>query len=130
MYSNDSLNSQTEVTIRADVGNPNHALQTAPEQADFGQVLIGNNNEKTIILKNNSVNWLKVKFVDMPSPKQIQDVRIGNSNLDPSASTEIEIKMTDFIMLGDFRTSLTIESERDPSTRTTIPILGTVVDNQ
>jgi len=130
VYSNDSANSQTMLTIKADVGNPNHGLQMAPEQAVFGQVLIGNDNIATIKLSNKSGNRLKIKIVDMPSLKFIQDVKIRTNDQDPTSSAYIEITMNDFIMLGDFKTSLTIEAESDPSSRTTIPISGTVIEQQ
>jgi len=118
------------LTIKADIGNPNHPLQLSPERAEFGQVLVGADNRAVVKLTNNSTKMLKIRFVDIPSPKQIQDVNISNSSANPLVSTEIEFVLNDFMMLGDFKTSLTIESGGDLSTRTTIPISGTVAEKK
>ncbi len=63
----------------------------------------------------------------MPSSRQIKEVNMGSSSINPSASTDIEFVLNDFMMFGDFNTSLTIESGLGLSTRTTIPVLGTVI---
>jgi hypothetical protein len=129
IYSNDSSNPITELSIKAQSNSPDKKLQIDPAGIQAGNILTGKGGKYSMNLTNLDSNSVTLNVVNEPSKQYIKSFAIGSQKLTPDQSTAIDIILQDKIPLGDFLTCVTLEIKNRPDTRVTVPITGKVVDN-
>lgn len=127
VYSNDSSNPTTSLTIRVKSGFEAAKFEVDPEEADFGNILLGKNEDMKIQLKNTDSTISNLVIIDSPYSDIVKKTKIKKLKLKPGQTTDIQFYLEKIKDLGQFSTTLTIEAEGKPDSRITIPVSGTVV---
>jgi len=122
---NDPVNPYLDLRFKAVINNPLQILEYSPLQADFQNVRAGTQSKATISLTNVDTTESKLIIVEKPSASFIK-TQLKDDTIKPEATTEIEFILTDNLEPGQFLTSISIEAEKKPGSRITIPIIGTI----
>ena len=122
---NDSVNPYLDLRFKAVINNPLQILEYSPLQADFKDVPVGKKGKVEMNLTNIDTSESKIKIIEKPASEFIK-TDLKKEELDPGATTQIELTLQDDVEAGTFLSSLTIEAEDKPDSRITIPISGTV----
>lgn len=117
-----------ELTIHAQTNNPYIILEADPKTIDFGEILIGSAGKKSIEVKNLETLDARLKVVSEPYNEYVSSYTIDEYELNTGQSTIVEVSLRDDIPPGEFITSISLESNDNPETRVSIPIIGKVVE--
>ena len=127
VYSNDSSNPTTSLTIQVKAGYEAAKFEVNPEKADFGNVLLGKKEDMKVKLKNTDSTTSNLVIIDSPYSDLVKKTKIKKLKLKPGQTTDIQFYLEKIKDIGQFNTTLTLEAEGKPGSRITIPVTGTVV---
>ncbi len=85
---------------------------------------MGEQPEFKIKLTNDDSTPSEIVIVSPPSPKYVKETVITKPNLAPGESTTITMTLHPVIPLGEFLSSLTLESKDKPDSRISISVKG------
>jgi hypothetical protein len=123
IFSNDSTDSVTPITIAADVRPEPYSsfsVQVSPAIAEFGQKGEGEDSELDILIENKTSQDLGIKIVDLPS--DFLDGKLWGQTIKPSREVKLKIKLTDEAKKASFTKSITLELDDPSRSRLTIPV--------
>lgn len=123
--SNDPLNPNLTLSFTAEIGSESPTIKITPTEVLYDSIRVGKNDIRKILLSNTDITDINLSVIE--KPKEIVDIDIKKSNLQPGKATEIIFKIDKKATPGYFNYYSTLEVNGSDKYRVTIPISGTVV---
>lgn len=123
--SNDPATPSMVLHFTANVGIESPTVRFTPVEVLYDSVQLGKNDTRKILLFNTDITKVDLAFVD--KPKDVVDVDLKKSNLEPGKSTELIVKVGRNATPGYFNLCSTLEINGSDKYRVTIPISGTLL---
>jgi len=123
--SNDPASPSLALTFSANVGIESPTVRFTPIEVMYDSVQVGKNDTRKILLFNTDITKVDLAFVD--KPKDLVEIDLKKSNLEPGKSTEMVFRVDKNATPGYFNLCSTLEINGSDKYRVTIPISGTLV---
>ncbi|EQB63523.1 MAG: hypothetical protein RBG1_1C00001G1102 [candidate division Zixibacteria bacterium RBG-1] len=123
--SNDPVNPSVTLNFTADLGSESPTLKITPVEVLYDSIQVGKNDIRRILLSNTDITKINLSVIE--KPKEVVDIDIKKSNLEPGKSTEIIFRIDKKATPGYFNLYSTLEVNGSDKYRITIPISGTLV---
>lgn len=123
--SNDPTTPALVLHFSANVGIESPTVRFTPIEVMYDSVQVGKNDTRKILLFNTDITKVDLAFVD--KPKEMVDIDLKKTNLEPGKSTEMIFRVDKNATPGYFNLCSTLEINGSDKYRVTIPITGTLV---
>lgn len=123
--SNDPLNPAVTLNFTADLGSESPTIKITPVEVLYDSTRVGKNDIRKIVLSNTDITKINLSVIE--KPKEVVDIDIKKSNLEPGKSTEIVFRIDKKATPGYFSLYSTLEVNGSDKYRVTIPITGTLL---
>ncbi len=123
--SNDPLNPNVTLNFTAEIGAESPTLKISPTEVLYDSIRVGKSDIRKILLSNTDITDINLSVIE--KPKEVVDIDIKKSNLEPGKATEIIFKIDKKAIPGYFNFCSTLEVNGSDKYRITIPISGTLI---
>src|SRR4030065_719348 len=109
----------------SNVGIESLIVRFTPVEVLYDSVQVGKNDTRKILLFNTDITKVDLAFVD--KPKEMVEIDLKKTNLEPGKSTEMIFRVDKKATPGYFNLCSALEINGSDKYRVTIPISGTLV---
>jgi len=123
--SNDPSTPTLSLTFSANVGIESPTVRFTPIEVLYDSIQIGKNDYRKILVFNTDITKVDLALID--KPREMVEIDLKKTNLEPGKSTEMIFRMDKKATPGYFNVCSTLEINGSDKYRVTIPISGTLV---